>query len=90
MNYTEEEKEERAEFFVQDLTDAQLEAEYDHRQKDRRNKEATEAVQRWEKKVQEIRDNLKHQVQRVIPDVTEEQLDELKDYFSEYESEMWH
>jgi len=69
MNYTEEEKKERAEFFFQDLT---------------------EAVARWEKKVQEIRDNLKHQVQRVIPDVTEEQLDELKDYFSEYESEMWH
>jgi hypothetical protein len=90
MNYTEEEKKERAEFFVQDLTDAQLEAEYDHRQKDRRNKAATEAAQRWEKKVQEIRDNLKRKVQRIKPDVTEEQLDELMDYFSEYESETWH
>jgi trans-2-enoyl-CoA reductase len=90
MNYTEEEKKERAEFFVQDLTDAQLEAEYDSRQKDRRNKAATEAVARWEKKIQEIRDNLKRKVQRIKPDVTEEQLDELMDYFSEYESETWH
>lgn len=74
---------------LQEVSDKELEAETYRRERIKRETYQKESLKRYREHQEKMETELKTKVQRVFPDITDAQLEELKDYFYSYHEEYF-